>query len=82
MEGFDESKLTLRSTMMFKWRKVEMTYFRRHKEYFFRLVHCWLVILTRICEEKNSTCEVWSVLWSVISWGGAKKINDGDVNGG
>ena len=31
MEGFDESDQTLRSIVMFKWKKIKATYLRRHK---------------------------------------------------
>ena len=32
MEGLDEYDLTLRLTMMFKWKMIEITYLRIHKE--------------------------------------------------
>lgn len=34
MEGFNEFDLTLRSMMMFKWKKIKSTYLRRHWDYF------------------------------------------------
>ena len=30
-KGFDEPNLTLRPTVMFKWKKIKSTHLRRHK---------------------------------------------------
>ena len=37
MEGFDESNLPLRLTVMFNWKNIKATYLRRHKDNLERL---------------------------------------------
>ena len=76
MERFVESNLTLRSIVMFKWKKIKATYLRRHKR-------CFMVVYWKICEgkvKKRVGDEKWEVIERVITRRVSKYIRDGECD--